>query len=45
MVEFIKAETGSTIYLDNVMMLNNNGDLTIGTPKVDGAVVLSLIHI
>lgn len=39
MVEFIKAETGSTIYLDNVMMLNNNGDLTIGTPKVDGALV------
>ena len=27
MVEFIKAETGSTIYLDNVIMLNNNGDL------------------
>ncbi len=39
MVEFIKAETGSTIYLDNVIMLNNNGDLTIGTPKVDGALV------
>ena len=39
MVEFIKAEAGSTIYLDNVMMLNNNGDLTIGTPKVDGALV------
>ena len=39
MVEFIKAETGSTIYLDNVMMLNNNVDLTIGTPKVDGALV------
>ncbi len=39
MVEFIKGETGSTIYLDNVMMLNNNGDLTIGTPKVDGALV------
>ena len=39
MVEFIKAETGSTIYLDNVMMLNNNGDFTIGTPKVDGALV------
>ena len=39
MVEFIEAETGSTIYLDNVMMLNNNGDLTIGTPKVDGALV------
>ena len=39
MVESIKAETGSTIYLDNVMMLNNNGDLTIGTPKIDGALV------
>ena len=39
MVEFIKAEAGTTIYLDNVMMLNNNGDLTIGTPKVDGAIV------
>ena len=39
MVEFIKAEAGSTDYLDNVMMLNNNGDLTIGTPKIDGALV------
>ena len=29
MVEFIKAETGSTIYLDNVMLLNNNGDVLL----------------
>ena len=39
MVESIKAETGSTVYLDKVMLLDNNGNITFGTPTVQGAIV------
>ena len=39
MVESIKAEAGSTIQLDDVMMLDDNGSVTIGTPSVEGAIV------
>jgi large subunit ribosomal protein L21 len=39
MVESIKAEAGATVYLDDVMMLCNNGSVTIGTPRVEGAIV------
>ena len=39
MVESIKAEAGSTIQLDDVMMLDDNGNVTIGTPSVEGAIV------
>ena len=39
MVESIKAEVGSTIQLDDVMMLDDNGSVTIGTPSVEGAIV------
>ena len=43
MVESIKAEAGATIYLDDVMMLDNDGSVTIGTPKVEGAVVSAVV--
>ena len=39
MVETIKAEAGATVYLDDVMLLDNEGSVTIGTPRVDGAIV------
>ena len=39
MVESIKADAGATVYLDHVMMLDNNGSVTIGTPRVEGAIV------
>ena len=39
MVESIKAEDGETILLSDVMMLDNDGSVTIGTPRVEGAVV------
>ncbi len=39
MVESIKAETGNTVYLDKVMLLDNNGKITLGTPTVRGAIV------
>ena len=39
MVETIKAEAGATVYLDDVMLLNNEGSVTIGTPRVEGAIV------
>ena len=39
MVESLKAEAGDTIYLDNIMLLDNDGSVTIGTPRVEGAIV------
>lgn len=39
MVESIKAEAGSTVYLDNVMLLDNNGTVQVGTPTIQGAIV------
>ena len=39
MVESIKAEAGATVYLDDVMLLDNDGSVTIGTPRVEGAIV------
>ena len=39
MVESINAEAGSTVYLDNVMLLDNMGNITVGTPTIQGAIV------
>jgi large subunit ribosomal protein L21 len=39
MVESITAEAGDTVYLDDVVMLDNDGSVTIGTPRVEGAIV------
>ncbi len=39
MVESIKAEPGSTVYLDKVILLDNKGSITVGTPTVQGAIV------
>ena len=39
MVEAIKADAGSIIYLDNVLLLDNDGNITVGTPTIQGAIV------
>jgi large subunit ribosomal protein L21 len=39
LVESIKAEEGATVSLDEVMMIGENGSVTVGTPLVKDAVV------
>lgn len=39
LVESIKAEEGTTVSLDEVMMVGENGSVTVGTPLVKDAVV------
>ena len=39
LVESIKAEEGATVALDQVMMVGENGSVTVGTPLVKDAVV------
>lgn len=38
-VDLIDGEVGSTVKLNEVLLVANNGDVQIGTPTVDGAVV------
>ena len=38
-VEKLNAEAGSTVSLDKVLVLGEEGKLTVGTPYVDGAAV------
>jgi large subunit ribosomal protein L21 len=38
-VELLKAEAGSTVSIDKVLLVDNSGDTKIGTPYVDGAKV------
>ncbi|MDD4731209.1 MAG: 50S ribosomal protein L21 [Desulfovibrio sp.] len=38
-VELLKAEAGSTVSIDKVLLVDNGGDTKIGTPYVDGAKV------
>ena len=42
-VEKLTGEVGSTITLDDVLMIAGEGDVKIGTPKVDGARVTGTI--
>jgi len=42
-VERLAGEVGSEITLDDVLMIANEGDVKIGTPKVDGAQVTGTI--
>ena len=42
-VEKLAGEVGSEITLDDVLMIANEGDVKIGTPKVDGAQVTGTI--
>lgn len=38
-VEKLPVEAGQTVELDRVLMVENNGELKVGTPNVDGAKV------
>lgn len=43
-VHRINAENGSTVEFDKVLLVDNGGTVTIGTPTVDGAkVVLEVV--
>ncbi len=42
-VEKLAGEVGSSITLDDVLMIGGNGDIKIGTPTVDGAQVTGTI--
>jgi large subunit ribosomal protein L21 len=42
-VEKLAGEVGSTITLDDVLLVDNDGDVKVGTPKVDGAQVTGTI--
>lgn len=38
-VEKLPVEAGQTVEVDRVLMVENNGELKVGTPNVDGAKV------
>jgi large subunit ribosomal protein L21 len=42
-VEKLPGEVGSSITLDDVLMIGGDGDVKIGTPKVDGAQITGTI--
>lgn len=42
-VERLEANAGDTIELDRVLLVNNDGDLVIGQPLVDGASVQATV--
>ena len=42
-VESIPGDIGDTVELTDVLMLSNEGQVTLGTPKVDGARVVTEI--
>ena len=45
-IEKLNAKVGETIKFDNVLLLNDDKNTEVGSPKVNGATVeLSLIHI
>ena len=42
-VEKLPGEVGSSVTLDEVLMIGGEGDVKIGTPKVDGAQITGTI--
>ena len=42
-VEKLPGEVGASITLDDVLMIGGEGDVKIGTPKVDGAQITGTI--
>jgi large subunit ribosomal protein L21 len=42
-VEKLPGEVGSSVTLDDVLMIGGEGDVKIGTPKVDGAEITGTI--
>ncbi len=46
-VHRINAEEGSEVEFEKVMLIDNEGDVTVGTPVIDGAKVVAevLLHV
>lgn len=46
-VHRINAEEGSEVEFEKVMLIDNEGDVTVGTPIIDGAKVVAevLLHV
>jgi large subunit ribosomal protein L21 len=42
-VEKLPGEIGSSVTLDDILMIGGEGDVKIGTPKVDGAEITGTI--
>ena len=42
-VEKLPGEVGSSVTLDDILMIGGEGDVKIGTPKVDGAEITGTI--
>ncbi len=42
-VEKLPGEVGSSVTLDDVLLIGGDGDVKIGTPKVDGAQITGTI--
>ena len=42
-VELLDAQEGETVEIDDVMMIADGDDLTVGTPKVDGGKVTAKV--
>ena len=42
-VDFFKAEIGEQVDLPNVLLIRNDEDVAIGTPKIDGAKVTATV--
>ena len=43
-VERLPAEEGATVELDDVLLIADNGDVTLGTPAIEGARVLAQVE-
>ncbi|MCQ2283820.1 MAG: 50S ribosomal protein L21 [Bacteroidales bacterium] len=43
-VQRLKAEEGSQVKFDRVMLLDNDGDVKVGTPIVNGAAVTATVN-
>lgn len=44
-VEHLDAEVGKTVTLDKVLLVNNDGQLTVGTPVVSNASEIGRAHV
>ena len=43
-MELLEAEPGQTIELEDVLLVENDGDLKVGTPTVEGAKVRARVQ-
>ncbi len=42
-VHRLQAEEGAQIEFDNVLLIDNDGDINVGTPKIDGAKITAKV--